>query len=86
MGEPLDIQPAVPGDIDGLTELFMACFDDDYFKTVFPPGGPGEAYIGKAWSNFIHSKELGIQEANVFVVKDAKGSQVDLTWQATFCA
>lgn len=83
MATPPEIQPATLSDVDGMTDLFMECFNDDYFKSVFPPGGPGETYMRKAFTGFLRSKEEGWQEARASVVKEQGMSTLLFTLRST---
>ena len=65
-------------DVSDLVDLFMDCFDDEYFQKLFPPDGPGQKYMQQAWTMFIKSNELGIQEGQVYVVRDAQGTLLSL--------
>lgn len=76
MAAKLDIQEASVADIDRIVEIFMDAFveGDDYFSTMFPPGGPGEAYMHLFYTNIIApTEETKSQDVKVFTVKDENG-------------
>ncbi|TEA22607.1 hypothetical protein C8034_v002936 [Colletotrichum sidae] len=56
-----------------LAEVFLKCFNDDFFQTLFPQNAVGRTYMTKAYETFMLSKQNGSQEGQVFVVKNDKG-------------
>lgn len=67
---PIQILPATSDDVDALVDTFMVAFSDDYFQRVFPPTGPGQVYMRKAFQMFLRSRDEGRQEAQLSVVRD----------------
>ncbi|TDZ38706.1 hypothetical protein CTRI78_v010762 [Colletotrichum trifolii] len=57
-----------------LAKVFLKCFNDDFFQTLFPHNAVGRTYMTKAYETFMLSKQNGSQEGQVFVVKNDKGS------------
>lgn len=70
------VQPATLADLEGIATVHLDAWDDPYFQSVFPPNGPGREYHIKSFGNFIRSREIGIQEAQVWVIRDEDGESL----------
>lgn len=76
------VHPAEPEDAAAIGEVFLRCFDDEYFQSLFPPNEHGRAYSTAAWGMFMTSKARGSQEGRVFVTRDDDGkvTGASLVW------
>ena len=60
-------------DLDRIATIHLDAFGDPYFQTLFPHDGSGREYHVKSFDRFMRSKEIGIQEAQVWVIRDEEG-------------
>lgn len=67
---PPTVQPATLADLEAIANIHLDAFHDAYFESLFPSNGPGRAYHIKSFGNFIRSREVGIQEAQVWVIRE----------------
>lgn len=68
------VDKATTADLDGIVNVFMDAFSDDFFLELFPrENGVCKDWKSKAWSRFLQWREAGIQEAQVYVVKNDEG-------------
>ncbi|VUC23464.1 unnamed protein product [Clonostachys rosea] len=61
----LVIETATLDNVPGITDTFLACFNDEYFAELFPPTEVGVKYLHDAWSAFVKDESAG-----VFIIKD----------------
>lgn len=60
-------------DVPAIADIFLRCFEEEYFVALFPHNEHGRAYAEAAWEGFITSKARGSQEGRVFVTRDEEG-------------
>lgn len=78
------VEPATLADLDRIAVIHQDAFNDAYFQSLFPPNGPAQEYHVKSFDSFIRWKEVGIQEAQVWVIRDESGESeesVFLLWR-----
>ncbi|CAM1510514.1 Fc.00g008490.m01.CDS01 [Cosmosporella sp. VM-42] len=67
---PATVCAATLADVDGIATVHLNSFDDAYFQSLFPPNGPGRKYHVKTFEDFLRWRERGLQEAQVWVIRD----------------
>lgn len=71
------VYPAEPSDASAIADVFLQCFNEEYFQTLFPPNEHGHSYMKAAWELFQSSKARGSQEGRVFLTRDDAGTETD---------
>ncbi|KAH6680015.1 acyl-CoA N-acyltransferase [Plectosphaerella plurivora] len=76
------VHPAESADAAAIADIFLRCFNDDYFQTLFPQNEHGHSYMKDACELFLTSKARGSQEGRLFVTRDDAGNVVgaSLIW------
>lgn len=72
MAEP---QLATTQDLPSVVSTFLTCFDNDYFRVLFPPNDAGKRYLETAFASFISDDEPG----KLYVIRDGEGAVKALT-------
>jgi hypothetical protein len=72
------IETAKMEDTADIADIFMRCFNDEYFQALFPPMDAGRDYIKRRYNGFIHSRERGSQEASVWLIRDQGGKNTSI--------
>lgn len=72
----LTVEPATLNDVPALAKIFFSGFNDELFRSLFPPTPPGQEYIEEGYASWITGKE-GMQKAKVFVVRGENGMAGD---------
>lgn len=71
------VLPAKASDAPAIADVFLQCFNDDYFQNLFPQNEHGHAYMKDACELFLTSKARGSQEGRLFVTRDDDGTDTE---------